>query len=336
MKRTAISLFVCVAIGGWASTVSAAGKRRRKAPPPAAAADTTKTDSAASDTAAAGAASTPSDNATPAPADASDASGSSASSGSDSLDTEEKPEKVDDTATPAATTTTKAAAAPTSDPTVAWKDILVVPRKPFLKDKRFELEPFTGVSVNDILIQHYVFGADLNFFLTDVFSVGLQGQYFLNHLTEREVLVGLQYNRIPTLNRYVYGGALNFGYVPVYGKFALFNRSIVSWEIFASAGIGITKTEIIPRNPSNEAFSTNAITPNFGLGGRFFLFDWVTLNWALRDYVIVDKYENTARGKNETGAQAKANATQVFAHNVMFTVGVGFYLPTSFQYRQPR
>jgi outer membrane beta-barrel protein len=124
--------------------------------------------------------------------------------------------------------------------------------------------------------------------------------------------------------------------VPVYGKFALFNRSIVSWEIFASAGIGITKTEIIPRNPSNESFSTNAITPNFGLGGRFFLFDWVTLNWSLRDYVIVDKYENTNRDKGEPANEAKNHATQVFAHNLMLTVGVGFYLPTSFQYKQPR
>lgn len=333
MKRTAISLFVCVAIGGWASTVSAAGKRKKKAPPPAAA--TSTTDSAASQAASApAAASTPSDDATPAPADTGDSG--SASTGSESLDTEEKPDKVDDAATTSAAATNAKTPTVAADAAAGWKDILVIPRKPFLKDKRFEFVPFTGVSINDILIQHYTFGVDLNFFLTDVFSVGLQGQYFVNNLTEREALVGLQYNRIPTLNKYQYGGALNFGYVPVYGKFALFNKAIIGWEIFASAGFGITKTEVIPRNPSNSAFGTNALTPNFGLGGRFFVRDWLTLNWALRDYVIVDKYENANRPQGQSASQAQANATSVLAHNVMLTVGVGFYLPTSFQYRQPR
>jgi len=62
-----------------------------------------------------------------------------------------------------------------------------------------------------------------------------RGRILRKGLHEREDLVGLQYNRIPTLNRYLYGAALNLGYVPVYGKFALFNRTIIPWEIFASA-----------------------------------------------------------------------------------------------------
>jgi len=333
MKRTAISLFVCVAIGGWASTVSAAGKKK-KAP---AAAVTTKTDSGQTDVAPASApASSPSDNATPAPADSGD-SGSSSGAGSESVEADsDKPERVDDAAATTSGGPPKTAATVAADASAAWKDILVVPRKPFLKDKRFEFAPFTGISVNNILIQHYTFGVDLNFFLTDVFSVGLQGEYFIKSLTEREQLVGLQYNRIPTLNRYIYGGALNFGYVPVYGKFALFNSKIISWEIFASAGFGITRTEIIARNPASATFGTNALTPNVALGGRIFLRDWITFNWSFRDYIIVDKFENANRPADQTAAQAKANATSALAHNVMFMLGVGLYLPTSFQYKQPR
>ncbi len=155
---------------------------------------------------------------------------------------------------------------------------MVVPRKAFLKGGRFEFQPFTGISVNDSLIRHYVFGLDLNYFLTDVFWIGLEGQYFIQQLTNQEELVGSEYNRAPTLNQYLYGGALNFGYVPIYGKFALFNRSILSWEIWASAGVGVTFTKVIPRDPANDAFAfqNTDITPNVGIGSRFFLFDWLT------------------------------------------------------------
>jgi len=122
----------------------------------------------------------------------------------------------------------------------SWQDVVVVPRKAFLKDGRLELFPFTGVSLNDVLIRHYSFGGNLNYYLTDVFSIGLEGQYFIKERTDRESIVGLQYNRIATLNRYLYAGALNFGYVPGYGKFTLFNRYIIpgtsgSREVLASS-----------------------------------------------------------------------------------------------------
>jgi outer membrane beta-barrel protein len=222
--------------------------------------------------------------------------------------------------------------------TLSWQDIVVVPRKAFLKGGRLELSPFTGVSVNDILVRHYAFGVDLNYFLTDVLWVGLQGQYFVKALTEREDLIGLQYNRIPTLNHYKYGGALNFGYVPVYGKFALFNRSIMHWEIYASAGIGITVSETIPRNPGTSPFTNQLLTPNVGIGSRFFLFNWLTVNFALRDYIMADKFEplDDTVMNYPTPADAKAAAESALVNNVMLYAGVGIYLPTKFQYKTPR
>jgi outer membrane beta-barrel protein len=229
-----------------------------------------------------------------------------------------------------------AEAKPAPVTTASWKDIVVVPRKAFLKGGRLELAPFTGTSINDNLVRHYVFGVDLNYFLTDVFSVGLQGEYFVKALTEREDLIGLQYNRIPTLNHYLFGASLNFGYVPVYGKFAFLNKSIVHWEIYASAGVGWTRSEIIPRDPGNLAWTNDLLTPNAGLGSRFFLFDWLTVNFAVRDYFFADKFEANDRSRTQTVAEAKAAASTQFVQNVMFYAGVGMYLPTKFQYKSPR
>jgi outer membrane beta-barrel protein len=223
--------------------------------------------------------------------------------------------------------------------TLSWQDIVVVPRKAFIKGGRFEFAPFSGVSVNDNLIRHYAFGGAINYFLSDALSVGLEGQYYVKDLTATEENVGLQYNRLPTLNQYKYSGALVFGYAPVYGKFSFFNKQIMHWEIFANAGVGGIVTETIPRDQGLTPFQNQRIMVPVGIGTRFFLFNWLTVNFMLRDYLFTDLYEPTQRGSNPAlndPAVAKANADSALVNNVMFYGGVGIYLPTKFSYKTPR
>jgi len=319
MKRPAISLLVCAALVGWAAT-GHAKKGGGKAAAGDSGSDSGATaqsgDAPAGDQAGA--------------ADQSAAGSKESAAPSETLEggDETQPGKVEEEVAPKATVHTS---------TLSWNDIVVIPRKAFLKGGRLELQPFTGITINDNLIRHYVFGADLNYFLTDVFWVGLEGQYFIHQLTNEEELLGSEFNLAPTLNQYLYGGALNFGYVPVYGKFAWFNRSIISWEIWASAGIGATWTKVIPRDPANsaQAFTNTDLTPNVGLGSRFFLLDWLTVNFALRDYILPDKFEPKPNTYT-TAADAKAHAQSALVNNVVFSVGIGFYLPTKFQYKTPR
>ena len=144
------------------------------------------------------------------------------------------------------------------------------------------------------------------------------------------------------MNRYLYGGALNFGYVPVYGKFAWFNKSILHWEIWASAGFGVTLTEVIARDPADQknAFKNTSLTPNFGLGSRFFLTDWLTVNFALRDYLIIDRFEpldpTDGSPPCSSGPDCKSKSTSALVNNFIAYVGLGMYLPTKFTYKTPR
>ena len=75
-----------------------------------------------------------------------------------------------------------------------------------------------------------------------------------------------------------------------------------------------------------------------GLGGRLFLTDWLTLNVALRDYIIVDKFEPPATMNPEcnTPDSCKAAADSALVNNFMAYIGVGMYLPTKFTYKTPR
>jgi hypothetical protein len=122
--------------------------------------------------------------------------------------------------------------------------------------------------------------------------------------------------------------------VPVYGKFAVFDRRLVAWEVAFTAGIGAGQSEVIPRDTKFPGFTNILIQPNVGANMRFFLAKWLTISLGVRDYMFIDKFEPTDRSAtmNATASEAKDNATSSFINNIMFQIGVSFWLPTSFEY----
>ncbi len=217
---------------------------------------------------------------------------------------------------------------------VSWQDIVVVMRKPFLKIRRTDLMPFLSTTMNDNMVRHYGAGGQFNYFLTDVLAVGVEGQYYSKQFREPFDLVGRQARRLPTINKYNFSAALNFHYVPVYGKFAVLDKKLVAWETYFTAGVGVTQSEVVPRDPRFGSFTNLLITPNIGASMRFFLFQWLTVNVGIRDYIFVDQFEPVGRttGMFETPEQAKANADSALINNVMFQVGVSFWIPPTFEY----
>jgi outer membrane beta-barrel protein len=216
----------------------------------------------------------------------------------------------------------------------SWKDIVVLPRKPFLKSGRVELMPFFAVTMNDNLIQHFALGGEINYFLTDILSLGISGRYYFKSVLDNEFWTRYHFGRVPSLNRYIYTTTLNFSYVPFYGKFAVFNKSIMHYEIYASAGVGISGTEIIPRDYQNETF-TNPVVISFrmpGLGARLFITKWLAAHILFEGLGMIDKYEPSPRALGTSGDDAKSQASSAFVYNMMFNVGVSFFLPTGFNY----
>lgn len=216
----------------------------------------------------------------------------------------------------------------------SWKDIVVIPRKPIMKSHRVELFPYFGVTMNDNLIQHWTIGGEVNYFLTDILAIGVLGQYYFKNVLDEEFDTRYHFGRVPSLNKYKYTVALNFSYVPMYGKFALFNKHILHFEIYATAGVGGSGTEIIPRNYDYEVFSNPFIlTFPIGIGARLFVLDWLAVHIVFRDFMMIDKFEPSPRGPELAKAEdAKAKADTRFINNMMMTIGVSFWLPPRFKY----
>jgi outer membrane beta-barrel protein len=217
---------------------------------------------------------------------------------------------------------------------LSWQDIVVVVRKPFLKSRRTELLPFVGTTMNDNMIRHYSLGGELAYYLTDVLAVGVEGQYYVHGFREPFDLVARQARRLPTVNQYNWSGALDFHYVPVYGKFAILDHNLVTWEAFFTAGIGAGESEVIPRDKRFPGFTNLLIMPNVGASMRFFLSKWLTISLGMRDYVFFDHFEpkNRSDVMFKTAEDAKDHADGSLINNVMFQIGVSFWIPTSFDY----
>jgi outer membrane beta-barrel protein len=215
---------------------------------------------------------------------------------------------------------------------LSWKDIVVVVRKPFLKVRRTELYPFVGTTMNDNMIRHESIGGEFNYYLTDVLAVGVEGQYMVHNFNEPYDLVARQARRLPTLNQYNWETALDFHYVPVYGKFAVLDKKLITWEAYFTAGIGVGQSEVVPRDTKYPGFTNFLIEPNVGANMRFFLAKWLTVNIGVRDYVFVDKLEPTDRVMYPTASLAQDHADSTLINNIMFQAGLSFWLPTSFEY----
>ena len=217
-----------------------------------------------------------------------------------------------------------------------WKDILVVPRRPILKYHRVELVPTYNVSISNTLVRHHGFGGILNFFLSETLAIGLEANYLQPQLLEHYTLRGLDDRVLPSINRYFWNASVNFSYVPIYGKFALFNRYIMQWEAYIEAGIGAMQSQWIPRDPANDSTSNFLAQGHWGLGTRLFLTKWLVIHAYLKGYLFADKYEPADRGTPSQAAATFDGGDSRFVHNMVFGVGVGMFLPTSFDYKYTR
>ena len=225
-----------------------------------------------------------------------------------------------------------------------------------LRNRRFEINPSVNIALNDPFVSHTGFGLTMNYWISNVLSVGLTGVFFqgLNSVSEVNYNVGRSTRLAVPINEYQVAAALNFSYVPLYGKFSMFNRFIFHWDMYLTAGVGIMRTRPIAAvDPEVRSFDWNTrILFDAGLGFRVFVSRSVAITAELRNFIYPELLENTNTNLPETGPGAggaisttcttcrrnPANWTSESAltDNVMLSVGLTVFLPFSFSYHLPK
>lgn len=226
-------------------------------------------------------------------------------------------------------------------------EIYAVEQNPVLKYHRFEFRPYFGVTLNDQFVSHNGPGLDLNFYITNVFAIGLNGNFYsglnvdsdFNFRNRRATRVAVP------LTEYSWSAALNFTYVPVYGKFAGFGSFIFSYDIYATAGVGALSDRPIPViDPDNRRFDYRVnVAFNVGIGLRIFFTKWLAFNLELRDYIFPEKLENLRIAGGPIGKPADPTSPSnpetwladsvTITNNFQANIGLSVFLPFSFDYR---
>lgn len=226
-------------------------------------------------------------------------------------------------------------------------EVYAVQQQYVLRAQRFEIQPYFNFTLNDQFVSHDGPGLALNYYVTQVLAIGVNGDWYgglngesdFNFQNRRAARIAVP------LNNYQLAGDLNFTYVPMYGKFAGFGDFIFNYDVFILGGGGIIRTEpIAVIDPDNRKFNwNNLVNFDLGIGFRIFFTRWLAAVLEVRDLMFFDRLENTAVSTlspdnpqgplNPNGQVPWLDPDTHFTNDVQLQIGLSVFLPTSFEYK---
>jgi outer membrane beta-barrel protein len=191
-----------------------------------------------------------------------------------------------------------------------------IQRKVFLKAHRFELAPFIFVSVNDPYYSKWGISLRGTYFLADTLGISLHASWYQLVPTDNVNIAKANFQSRIYYSVPQWSALGDLEWSPIYGKASIFN-SIFHFDLYLLAGLGLVWTE-------TSATPVDALQPNgpkrgpsvageVGIGMRFIVLDWLSVNLALIDTSYVDTPAGTTLG----GIQ------NLFTINA----GVSFFIP---------
>ena len=211
-----------------------------------------------------------------------------------------------------------------------------------LRRGRFEINPYWSFSLNDQFVTHPGPGLAVNYYLTNVLAVGINGTYYQPFNSDADFnFENRRATRLAVpLTEYFGGYAANFTYVPMYGKFSGFGNFIFHYDGYLVGGVGGLFTRpIAVIDPDNRKFDfEHRIAFNLGFGLRIFLNRWFAANLEIRDYIYIEQLESTTIAPPQQQQQDRNTwfGEKPLTNNVQAQLGISVFLPFSWEYRLPK
>jgi outer membrane beta-barrel protein len=224
----------------------------------------------------------------------------------------------------------------------AREEIFAVQQIYALRINRVELMPSLAQSLNDPFVSHTGVGLALNYWFTNVLAVGLNFNWYegLESESDLNFFVRRSTRLAVPVNGFQFLANLNFTYVPIYGKFAMFNEFIFQYDAYIVGGIGLMRTRPIPVvDPVVRQFDFGErISFNVGIGLRVFITRWLAVFAELRDYMYLETLENlnVELGAGRNNPDTWVQPSPSFVNNVTAHIGLAIFIPFDFSYNQPR
>ena len=223
--------------------------------------------------------------------------------------------------------TTSQAFAQDGEEVTARESGSVIRHQLLYRSTRFEMAPIVGMTLNDAYVRNGIVGAALSYHLTNEWGLSLVGGYgvtqFDTSLRESveakldqaapERLSELSYSYVQWL------AGLEVSYVPIVGKFSLFDSAIINYDMHLMGGftfIGETAVSAIDGGSVDEQLEGVRPSPTVGIGMRLFLSEGISANLDVRDYIYSRSEVSTLTSDPE------------LKNNVMVTLGMSFFFPS--------
>jgi outer membrane beta-barrel protein len=218
--------------------------------------------------------------------------------------------------------------------------IWAVQRVYVLRARRVDLQPNFGFSFNDPYVQHQAFNLGLSYYITEVLAAGVSFNMYrgLKKETDLNFSARRATHQIVPINDYFWGGQLNFTYVPIFGKFAMFKQWILHWDMWVIGGGGFIFTRPIPTidKEYREFDFSIKFCFNVGIGWRLFLSRFLAVTLELRDYIFPEEIESRETSFSESDRENKdlwMEEEHSLTNNVMLNVGLSIFIPFTFEYK---
>lgn len=226
--------------------------------------------------------------------------------------------------------------------TEAIEEIYAVQQVYALRNGRVEIAPSVSQTLNDPYVTHPGAGLGINYWWTNVLAVGINFIWYqgLENESDLNFFVRRSTRLAVPITEYQLGAHLNFTYVPLYGKFAMFNEYIFQWDAYIVGGVGMMRTRPVPVvDPEIRQFDFDwRVAFNVGIGLRIFITRWLAVFAELRDYAYLERLENLqvalGEGRDDPGTWLAESAS--LTNNVTAHIGITLFFPFSFEYQLPR
>jgi outer membrane beta-barrel protein len=208
-----------------------------------------------------------------------------------------------------------------------------------LRVRRFEINPYWSITLNDQFVSHPGPGIQLNYYITNVLYAGLDGNYYqpFNVDSDFNAQVRRAARVAVPLVEYQWSAGLHAGYVFSYGKFAGFQDFIFHYDAYAVGGVAFLSARPIPViDPDNRSFDYEPeLGMSVGIGLRVFFSKWFGATFELRNYVVPERRENLIIAPNPTDKATWVGDKELVVHT-QFQMGASIFIPFSFDYRLPK
>lgn len=220
----------------------------------------------------------------------------------------------------------------------------VVQNRFFLKTGRFELAPMGGLVPNNPMVKRYLGGLQMAYHFSETFAAGGQILYSpdlgvndLKGLTTTLVEIAsgqAGYEFSQPVDKLILGAIFSAQWAPVYGKINILGETVLNFDLYGTAGIGMLAIQKAYARydveagretglPVSIASDGNAVRVPLALGAglNIFLNQGMSFKLDARSLMYVDKAPDYTR--DDGVAPDDSRLYSAFA----VTTGLGFYFP---------